>query len=110
MSDEARGVFPGWSSPNLSILTLIAANLVPIIGVMFFGWDAGVILLVYWSENLVVGAYNILKMLLAQADLEMGCIKVVYNCVLRSSLWWFLCHTWCIRLHDGPGYGSSPRH
>jgi len=81
MSDEARGVFPGWSSPNLSILTLIAANLVPIIGVMFFGWDAGVILLVYWSENLVVGAYNILKMLLAQGRSGDGLVSKLFTIV-----------------------------
>jgi hypothetical protein len=31
-------------------------------GVLFMGWDAGLILLLYWTENLIVGFYNILKM------------------------------------------------
>lgn len=66
MSDETLPVVPRWWSLDLSTVTLIVANLVPIIGILLFGWDAGIILLVYWSENLVVGGYNILKMVLAQ--------------------------------------------
>ncbi len=42
---------------------LLAANTVPLIGVLFFDWDAGIILIAYWGENLVVGFYNQLKIL-----------------------------------------------
>ena len=66
MSHETLPVVPRRWSLDLSTVTLIVANLVPIIGVLLFGWDAGIILLVYWSENLVVGGYNILKMVFAQ--------------------------------------------
>lgn len=55
-------------SPDASLATLIVANLLPLAGVLLFGWDAGVILVLYWAENLVVGFYNILKMLLARGD------------------------------------------
>lgn len=44
-----------------SIISLVAANLIPLGGVFFLGWDASVIVLLYWAENLVIGFYNILK-------------------------------------------------
>jgi hypothetical protein len=47
---------------TLSLSTLIAANLVPVVGVFFLDWDAGIILLLYWTENLIVGFYNVLRM------------------------------------------------
>lgn len=55
---------------DLSVWTLIGANLIPLVGVLFFSWDAGIILIVYWAENLVVGCYNIPKMILARAKSE----------------------------------------
>jgi hypothetical protein len=45
-----------------SILALVLANVVPLIGVTFFDWDATAIVLLYWFENIVIGFYNILKM------------------------------------------------
>ena len=45
-----------------SVLALIVANIVPLAGVLFLGWDAGFIVLLYWTENVVIGSYNILKM------------------------------------------------
>jgi hypothetical protein len=50
--------------PSFSILALIAANLAPLFGVLFFGWNAAAIVLLYWIENLIIGAYNILRMIL----------------------------------------------
>jgi hypothetical protein len=48
---------------RLPISFLILSNLVPVLGVFFADWNAASIVLVYWAENLVIGAYNILKML-----------------------------------------------
>jgi len=45
---------------------LVLANLVPLAGVLFFGWDALALLLLYWLENLVVGFYTLLRMLRAE--------------------------------------------
>lgn len=44
---------------------LIAANLVPLIGAVWFGWDVTTVLLTYWLENGIVGLLNVPKMLLA---------------------------------------------
>ena len=49
-----------------AVAALIVANLVPLIGVLFFGWSVWNILIVYWLENGVVGAFNVLKMATAQ--------------------------------------------
>ena len=45
-----------------SVWILVVANLLPLVGVFFFGWDARLILFIYWGENLVVGLLNVLKM------------------------------------------------
>lgn len=47
---------------NIPLILLVAANLIPLWGVVFWDWDAFNIVLLYWSENIVVGFYNILKM------------------------------------------------
>ena len=46
---------------RLPLISLLAANSIPLFGVLFFGWDAFGIILLYWSENVVVGFYNVLK-------------------------------------------------
>jgi hypothetical protein len=47
---------------DIPVIALLAANIIPLFGVLFLDWDAFYIVLLYWSENLVIGFYNILKM------------------------------------------------
>ena len=47
-----------------SVLALCAANLYPLIGVLFLGWNTFYLLLLFWMENVVIGFYTIIKMLL----------------------------------------------
>lgn len=49
-----------WRSP--SALALIAANLVPVVGVVFWQWDIGELMLLFWAESAVIGFYTLLKM------------------------------------------------
>ncbi len=42
---------------------LIIGNLIPIIGVLFFGWQLFPLILLYWLENVIIGVFNALKML-----------------------------------------------
>jgi hypothetical protein len=49
-----------------AVVALIVANLIPLAGVVFFGWNVWMILIVYWLENGVVGVFNVLKMLKAE--------------------------------------------
>ncbi|MGB5538644.1 MAG: DUF6498-containing protein [Gammaproteobacteria bacterium] len=48
---------------DLPQLALLLANLLPLIGVLWLGWDVGSIVVLYWTENLIVGAYTVLRML-----------------------------------------------
>jgi hypothetical protein len=54
--------------PSLSITALTVANLVPLLGVILLGWDAAAIVLLYWIENLIVGFFNILRLVLARVE------------------------------------------
>ncbi len=47
----------------LSPIFLIAANLLPLVGVLAWGWDVTSVVIFYWTENLIVGFYNLLKIL-----------------------------------------------
>ena len=51
--------------PDLSLLALVLANLIPLSGVLLLNWDVGAIVVLYWAENLVIGFYTIIKLLLA---------------------------------------------
>ncbi|MGD0993011.1 MAG: DUF6498-containing protein [Gemmatimonadales bacterium] len=46
-------------------MVLLAANLVPLVGVVAFHWTVLSVLLLYWFENVVIGAFNVLKMAFA---------------------------------------------
>jgi hypothetical protein len=46
-------------------LQILAINLLPVLGVAFFGWSALTLVLVYWLENLVIGALNAAKILVS---------------------------------------------
>lgn len=52
-----------WRRP--SVIALILANLVPVGGVLFFGWEVFPLMFLFWSENVVVGVFNVLKMVFA---------------------------------------------
>ncbi|WOJ91998.1 DUF6498-containing protein [Congregibacter variabilis] len=47
---------------QLNLALLITANLLPLLGVLLFDWDVGALIILYWSENLILGAYNVIKM------------------------------------------------
>jgi hypothetical protein len=59
------------SSP-VAVALLVGSNLVPLLGVLFLGWDLGLILTAYWIENGVVGAINIAKIALTGGDAGRG--------------------------------------
>lgn len=45
---------------------LLAANVAPLIGVLGHHWTVFAVVLLYWCENVVVGAFNVLRMLCAR--------------------------------------------
>jgi len=50
---------------NISVIILILANLAPLLGVLFFGWSLFAIMFLYWFENVVIGIFNIPKIIIA---------------------------------------------
>lgn len=47
---------------TLSLAALILGNLVPLAGAALLGWSVFELLILFWIENLVVGAINVLRM------------------------------------------------
>jgi hypothetical protein len=73
------------SSSVGAVVALIVANLVPLLGVLFLGWNVWTILLLYWMENGVVGVYNVAKMLRAEGP-ETGDTRFLVNGRPASSM------------------------
>lgn len=44
-------------------MVLVLVNLLPLAGVLLLDWDVAALMVLYWSENLVLGFYTLLKML-----------------------------------------------
>ena len=50
------------STPS-SVIALILVNLYPVFGVLFWGWEIFPVMFLFWTENVVIGFYNVLKMI-----------------------------------------------
>ncbi len=59
---EASAPLQAVRSPTA--IALIVANLVPLVGVLFFDWSLFTIMFLFWLESLVVGFFNVLKMVI----------------------------------------------
>lgn len=76
----------GWvERDRLPLQALVVANLIPLAGVVFFDWNARNLLLLYWLENLVVGAYTLLRMLHA------GGLRALFPAAFFSFHYAFFC-------------------
>lgn len=53
-----------------SVVALLVANAVPLLGALAWGWDAWRIVVVYWLENVILGVLNVGRILLARPDGE----------------------------------------
>ena len=45
---------------------ILLLNLIPVAGVLWLGWDAGQILMLYWVENLIIGVMALVRILTAR--------------------------------------------
>jgi len=46
-----------------STLVLIIANLIPVAGSAFLGWNLGDVMVLYWAESAIIGLFNLGKMI-----------------------------------------------
>lgn len=54
-------------SAPVAVVLLVGANLIPLVGVLWLGWNWVSVLVMYWLENGVVGVLNALRMAFAGA-------------------------------------------
>jgi hypothetical protein len=59
-----------WRQP--SVIALLLANSVPLFGVLFLHWEVFPLLLLFWFENVILGALNVLKMFFASPENPIG--------------------------------------
>lgn len=59
-------------SKPTSVIALIVVNLFPIFGVIYWGWELFPIMLLYWSENVIIGFYNVLRMIACSPKPKVG--------------------------------------
>jgi hypothetical protein len=57
-----------------SLWVLVAANVVPLLGVLLLGWDLGLILLLYWAESAVVLLFSLAKLAIAARRAALGLV------------------------------------
>ena len=92
-----------------SALVLIAANLVPLVGVVAFQWTVFSVLLLYWCENVVIGAFNVLRMLVAtpgNVAADAGKLFLIPFFTFHYGMFAFVHGIFVLTLF-GPGGGTS---
>ncbi len=72
-----------------SLAALLVANTLPVFGVLFWGWDLFAMLILYWVESMIIGIWNIPKMILASGE----------GTTLKNIM---------VRMYGAVGYGSVP--
>jgi hypothetical protein len=60
------------TSSTTAVVLLVAFNLVPLAGVLWWGWNVYTLLVLYWLENGIIGALNIAKILRAEGAFGTG--------------------------------------
>lgn len=55
-----------------SAIVLVLVNLLPLGGVLALDWQVFDVLLLYWSENVVIGVVNVLRMAMCQPGIGLG--------------------------------------
>lgn len=60
--EEPADIEPPPALWSVSGLALVAANLLPLFGVLFFKWDIATIMVLFWAESAVIAFYTVLKM------------------------------------------------
>ena len=89
--------------PGLTVTALIVVNCVPVFGVIFLGWDILLILAAYWTENVVIAFYNVLRIHCVDSALKFspGKAFVILFFLVHYGGFTFI-HGMCLLLIFGP--------
>lgn len=96
-----------------SAWVLVATNMIPLIGVVLHNWTVFQVLLLYWCENVVVGGFNVLRMLCAQPRSEVTWASKLFLIpffTVHYGMFTFVHGMFVIALFGGPNRvaGTSP--
>jgi hypothetical protein len=53
--------FSRWLTPSMAVL--VASNLMVLYGLFYLGWGVFALIFLFWLENVIIGLFNVLKML-----------------------------------------------
>lgn len=56
-----------FEDPLLATIIVIFGNLIPLYGVIFWGWELFDVFYIYWAENVLIGIFVIIRMLMVGA-------------------------------------------
>ena len=62
---------------QLPLIFMIASNLLPVFGILFLHWSMGSVILLYWTENVIVGLFTVFKIAFADAQAGSGLGRLV---------------------------------
>lgn len=89
-------------SSRLAVAALVAANLVPLFGVAFLGWRLIDVMLLFWLENGVIGAYNVARMATAGRR-RVAALFLVPFFAVHYGMFWFVHGVFVVTLFGGSG-------
>lgn len=58
--------------PTLLLLAVLAGNITPIFGALFYDWSLFDIFYLYWAENILIGGFTAIRMLMSAASWGIG--------------------------------------
>ena len=78
-----------------SIYFLIGANVVPLVGTVFFDWDIIHLLYLYWLESCIIGFFNLAKIITAKIDFTfqqvyLKIFATIFFCIHYPAMMWVL--------------------
>lgn len=89
---------------------LLAANLIPLAGIAFFGWSLFELIAVYWLENGIIGVYNLARMATVRGGsptgLERGARMLFFT--FHYGLFWAVHGTFVFALFGAGPFGGEP--
>lgn len=93
------------SPSTASVVGLLVANLVPLVGVVWFGWSLFGVMWLYWAENGVIGFYALLRILTAGEGRGMKVVMAPFFTVHYGMFW--LIHGLFVVTLFGPEAGAA---
>ena len=92
-------------------IVAVAINLIPIIGVTFWGWSAFALIFLYWLENLVIGVRTLASMVASGLVANGHGLSPVVLCpffVFHYGMFCFVHGTFVVALFGGGATADSP--